>query len=108
MTDNQVYVSVFLDLCKRCKKMELGQEEMELEYEEIKQIGEFRLDISKRFFALRVVSHLNILGHGPKPWSEFEDCLDSSLSHGLVLGSFVRSRVGPNGPYGSLPTDNIL
>lgn len=41
-------------------------------------IGEFRLDIRKRFLALRVVSHWNIVGRGSKPWSQFKECLDNS------------------------------
>lgn len=78
MSDNQVYVLASLDPYKRHKKMELGQKEMELEHEEIKLIGDFRLDIRKRFFALRLVSHWNILSHGSKPRSEFEECLENS------------------------------
>lgn len=78
MTDNQVYVPASLDPYKRHKKMELGHKEMELEHKEMKWIGDFRLDIRKRFFALRVVGHWNILSHGSKPWPEFEECLDNT------------------------------
>lgn len=79
MSGNQVYVLASLDPYKRHKKMELGQKEMELEHEEMKWIGEFRLDIRKSFFALRLVSHWNILSHGSNPGAELKECLENSV-----------------------------
>lgn len=57
--------------------------------------GTFRLDIRKRFFTERLVSHWNsvlreVIRH--QACQEFREHLDDTLSHGLVLDIPVKGR----------------